>query len=73
MPSRKAPAPWRQASALSGLALGVLVLLAWAVAQGRPVPLPDAGDLRVPCVSYAPFRRPGQSPSDPALHIEASE
>jgi exo-beta-1,3-glucanase (GH17 family) len=73
MPSRQAPAPWRQVTAVAGLALGVLVLLAWAVLQGRPVPLPDAGDLRVPCLSYAPFRRPGHAPSDPALHIEASQ
>ena len=71
--SRQAPASWRQATVLAGLVLIVLGLLAWAVAQGRPVPLPDAVDLRVPCVSYAPFRRPNHSPFDPTLHLEPAE
>ena len=69
MPSRQPPEPWRQATALSGLVLAVLALLAWAIAQGRPVPLPDAADLYIPCLSYAPFRRAGHSPADPGLHI----
>jgi glucan 1,3-beta-glucosidase len=51
------------------LALGLLLLLAWAVEQGRPVALPEVGALKLPCVSYAPFRRQGHSPFDPALTI----
>jgi len=31
---------------------------------GRPVPLPDAPPGRIACVSYAPFRLPGESPLD---------
>ena len=73
MPSRQPPEPWRQATAFSGLVLVVLALLAWAIAQGRPVPLPDAADLHIPCLSYAPFRRAGHSPSDPGLHIAPSQ
>ncbi len=71
--SRQSPAPWRQAAALSGLTLCVLSLLVWALLQGRPVPVPDAPGLRVPCLSYAPFRRPGHTPVDPALHIEPAQ
>ena len=73
MPSRQLPASWRQATVLSGLVLVMLALLAWAIAQGRPVPLPDAADLRIPCLSYAPFRRAGHSPVDPGLHIAPAQ
>ena len=71
-PSRP-PAPWRQAAALSGLALCVLSLLVWALFQGRPVPVPDAPVLHVPCLSYAPFRRPGHTPADPGLRLEPAQ
>ena len=68
--SQKPVAAWRRALALGGLALGLLILLVWSFNQGRAVPLPEAAELRLPCVSYAPFRRPGHSPFDPALQIE---
>lgn len=73
IPSRDTPQPWRQATVLTGLLLGVLALLVWAFAQGRPVQLPDVSDLRIPCLSYAPFRRLGHEPSDPALHIAPAQ
>ncbi len=73
MHTRHSPAPWRQTTVLAGLALGVLALLAWAVGQGRPVALPEAADWRLPCVSYAPFRRAGHSPFDPTLHLEPTQ
>ena len=68
--SQKPVAAWRRALALGGLALGLLILLVWSFDQGRAVPLPEAAELRLPCVSYAPFRRPGHSPFDPVLQIE---
>lgn len=51
----------------------MLSLLVWALFQGRPVPVPDAPGLRIPCLSYAPFRRPGHTPADPVLHLEPAQ
>ncbi len=39
----------------------------WSI--GRPVALPDAPSTRIGCVSYAPFREPGDSPLDPNAFI----
>ena len=36
--------------------------LGWWWWQGRPVALPDAPSTRIACVSYAPFRHPGENP-----------
>jgi len=36
----------------------------WWWAVGRPVSLPDAPTSRIACVSYAPFREPGETPFD---------
>jgi glucan 1,3-beta-glucosidase len=48
------------------LALGVMAAAAawgwWRL--GQPVTLPDAPSGRIACVSYAPFRLPGESPLD---------
>ncbi len=52
---------------LACLALALLLLL-----QIRPVMLPDlqlAAGEKLDCVSYSPFRRPGQTPLDPAVYI----
>ncbi|MHB1059402.1 MAG: glycoside hydrolase family 17 protein [Rhodanobacter sp.] len=53
-----------------------LVLLAlagayWWWAIGRPVALPDAPSARIACVSYAPFRKAGETPLDPSASISA--
>jgi exo-beta-1,3-glucanase (GH17 family) len=55
------------------LALVVMALAAawWWWAIGRPVALPDAPSARIACVSYAPFRRAGETPLDPTAHISA--
>ncbi|UGB38310.1 glycoside hydrolase family 17 [Frateuria soli] len=37
--------------------------------MGRPVALPDAPSSRIACVSYAPYRRPGETPYDPTTFI----
>jgi exo-beta-1,3-glucanase (GH17 family) len=67
--SPRPPTLWHRVAALGSLALGLLWLLILAFAQGRPVPLPEVAEPRMPCVSYAPFRRAGHSPFDPALTI----
>jgi len=36
---------------------------------GRPVSLPDAPSARINCVSYAPFRLPGESPAKPGAFV----
>lgn len=52
------------------LVLAAVAGTAWWWQLGRPVPLPDAPSARIACVSYAPFREPGQTPFD--LHAFVS-
>lgn len=47
------------------LLLAALAGLFWWWQVGRPVPLPDSPSARIACVSYAPFRLPGETPLDP--------
>jgi glucan 1,3-beta-glucosidase len=63
----------RRWTAAALLVLALAALLAWAAGRGRPVALADAGRALVPCVSYAPFRRDGDSPFDPRLHVPAAQ
>ena len=51
-----------RAAVVAIAALGALGGLAWWHARGQPVALPDAPVDRLPCVSYAPYRLPGQTP-----------
>lgn len=51
------------------LALLALAGAAWWWASGRPVPLPDASSARIACVSYAPFRKPGETPLNPDAFV----
>lgn len=46
------------------LILAALAGLYWWWQIGRPVPLADASSTRIACVSYAPFRLPGETPFD---------
>ncbi|HEY8683277.1 MAG TPA: glycoside hydrolase family 17, partial [Rhodanobacter sp.] len=41
----------------------------WWWAIGRPVALPDAPSARIACVSYAPFRKEGETPLDASAFI----
>ncbi len=50
-----------------GIVLAATITL--AVLQGRPAALPDVVGVQIPCISYAPFRRAGDTPFDPALRI----
>jgi len=63
------PGRLRRAAALLILAAALAALLAWALDRGRPVPLAEVAQARLPCISYAPFRRPGEAPDDPNLVI----
>jgi glucan 1,3-beta-glucosidase len=62
-PSRAAWAAWLL------LALGAAASLLWWWSAGRPVALPDAPSARIACVSYAPYRLPGETPYDPNAFI----
>lgn len=59
----------RVALALLTLGIGVATVLGWWAERGRGVALPDVEDARLQCVSYAPFRRPGETPFDPAFRV----
>ena len=63
------PSPSKNAAhyglAWLALILATLAGLAWWWQIGRAVDLPDAPSARIACVSYAPFRKPGETPFDP--------
>jgi exo-beta-1,3-glucanase (GH17 family)/cellulose synthase/poly-beta-1,6-N-acetylglucosamine synthase-like glycosyltransferase len=59
------------------LALALLTVLGAAgmavlLARLQALPLPEAAGARLPCISYAPFRRDGHDPFDPAVYVDAS-
>ena len=61
--SRVAPIAWLI------LVLAMVCGALWWWRIGRPVPLPDAPTARIACVSYAPFRKPGETPLDPHAFV----
>ncbi|MFC5741381.1 glycosyl hydrolase family 17 protein [Dyella tabacisoli] len=60
-PSHSSRALW-PAWLILGLVAGLGALWWWHI--GRPVDLPEAPSARISCVSYAPFREPGETPFD---------
>jgi glucan 1,3-beta-glucosidase len=64
-----APGPARRVALLAALALAALAALAHGWRTGVPVPVGEPGAERVDCVSYAPFRRPGETPFDPDAFV----
>ncbi|HZX72762.1 MAG TPA: glycoside hydrolase family 17 [Rhodanobacter sp.] len=54
------------------LASASLAAVVWWWAIGRPVNLPDAPSARIACVSYAPFRLPGETPLDGRAFVSAA-
>jgi glucan 1,3-beta-glucosidase len=64
MPSVPSRISLRQFSVWLTLALLALAAAFWWWSLGRPVNLPDAPSARIACVSYAPFRRAGETPVD---------
>ena len=55
------------------LALAVLALLDWAAARAQPVAVGALGESKLPCVSYAPFRREGHTPFNAALIVSPAQ
>ena len=51
------------------LAFAAAAGLGWWWSKGRPVALPDAPSARIACVSYGPFRLPGETPLDPHAFV----
>ncbi len=68
-PTAQQPSAARRFAAPLVLAAALAATLVWAVLSGRPAPLPEADGARLPCVSYAPFRRAGDTPFDPTVRI----
>lgn len=69
-PSAYLTTPWRSLIVVHLLAL--IGLFAWVIAETKPVAMHDlhlADGERLKCVSYAPYRLPGQTPFDAALVI----
>jgi len=62
----------RRAVLLAALALATFAALWHGVRVGMPVAVGEPGAERVECVSYAPFRRPGESPFDPQAFVPES-
>jgi glucan 1,3-beta-glucosidase len=55
-------APFKRVAVLTLAATAAAATLAWWAAGTRPVAVVEAPVDRLPCVSYTPFRKPGQSP-----------
>ena len=69
MSSKPAPVFGRASLAWLALLAAALGAAYWWWAIGRPVNLPDAPSARIACVSYAPFRLPGESALDASAFI----
>jgi exo-beta-1,3-glucanase (GH17 family) len=59
----------RRIALLVALALAALAALAHGWRTGVPVPVGEPGAQRIECLSYAPFRRPGETPFDPHAFV----
>ena len=59
----------RVVAAMSVLAVAWFALVCAIRMHGEPAALPDAAAQRLPCVSYAPFRRSGATPFDASLVV----
>jgi glucan 1,3-beta-glucosidase len=74
-PAAMRPGAARRIAILLTFGVVLAVTLTWAVLQGRPAALPEVTGAPIsqtpqpPCVSYAPFRRDGDTPFDPALRV----
>lgn len=61
----------RYVIALIVLALAIGVVIGRLHQLAAPVAVPDPGGARIHCVSYAPYRRAGESPLGPAAWVSA--
>ena len=53
--------------------LGLLLMAAWWGQRGTFQEIAEPSVSTLPCVSYAPFRRPGATPYDPAVRVSAAD
>lgn len=51
------------------LLVAIAAVLVWLQRMSTPVHVADPGSARIACVSYAPFRRPGESPFNPGANV----
>jgi len=73
--------PWlfRSLALCAWLLLGVTMIRWWAPAWGLAEPVGTASRAEsppvptIPCLSYAPFRRPGHTPFDPTLRLDDAQ
>lgn len=49
--------------------LAAVLVLNWWHQEGRPQPMVEAASDKLQCVSYAPFRKPGETPMDAASSV----
>lgn len=69
-PTPPTPPPWRRIVAITLLAaVGIAVVTAQFL-SGQPKPVTEADDDQIACVSYAPFRKPGETPFDPQARVD---
>jgi exo-beta-1,3-glucanase (GH17 family) len=61
---------FRKGALLAVLGAAALAAIGHWVWLGRPVAIAEPGAQRVECVSYAPFRRPGETPFDPTARVD---
>jgi exo-beta-1,3-glucanase (GH17 family) len=60
-------------TALLPFAIGLAIVLGWWGHQGRAIALVEPTATTLPCVSYAPFRRPGTTPFRPDGAVTAAQ
>jgi len=63
---------WRTAVLVTLLAVASAFAVGRWLQLGVPMPVAEPGTDRLECVSYAPFRRPGESPFDPLAFVQES-
>src|SRR5690606_20895901 len=61
---------WRRIAALATLAIIAITVIATQYLAGQPQAVSEADDDQIACVSYAPFRKPGETPFDPQARVD---
>ena len=62
----------RRVALFAALALATVAALVHGWRTGVPVAIGEPGAQRIDCLSYAPFRRPGETPFDPQAFVTVS-
>lgn len=69
-PPPPTPSRWRRFLALATLAVVAIAVLTTQYLAGQPREVSEADDDQIACVSYAPFRKPGETPFDPQARVD---